>query len=56
MKILSLSELPILTVAANDEAEPPSRWDAYFSLGAWPQFGLIPELLTPPAFIEGNTP
>jgi hypothetical protein len=33
-----------------------SLWDEYFSLGAWPQFGFVPEVLTQPDFIEGNTP
>jgi hypothetical protein len=33
-----------------------SFWDEYFSLGAWPQLGLVPEVVTTPEFIEGNTP
>lgn len=41
---------------ATDDDRWTSFWDEYFSLGAWPQFGLVPQALTTPEFIEGNTP
>ena len=44
-----------LFIAANDK-HSSSFWDEYFSLGAWPQLGFVPEVLTTPDFIEGNTP
>jgi hypothetical protein len=42
--------------AAEDESAGESLWDEYFSLGAWPQFGYVPAVLTTPDFVEGNTP
>jgi hypothetical protein len=49
--------------APNDNASRTTgdnQWtsfrDEYFSLGAWPQLGLVPEVVTTPEFIEGNTP
>lgn len=55
MPNIALAQTDELFTAANDNRSA-SFWHEYFSLGAWPQLGFAPEVLTTPEFIERNTP